>query len=149
MEIGINLDSDKRENKYDGLESISKEFENSLSNKSRSIYEQLLEDHELASKYKGKLKSFIKEGMKDVSRDYDENFKYIEYNSKSNNYYIYDFSQGNFKRTKTTLKELKKSNLSIGNIYSINKNNQLERDFAIEYQVKDDVNYALWNLEDW
>ena len=86
--------------------------------------------------------------MKDISRDYDENFKYIEYNSKSNNYYIYDFSQGNFKRTKTTLKELKKSNLSIGNIYSINKNNQLERDFAIEYQVKDDVNYALWNLED-
>ena len=149
MEISINLDSDKRKNKYDGLESISKEFENSLSNKSRSIYEQLLEDHELASKYKGKLKGFIKEGMKDVSRDYDENFKYIEYNSKSNNYYIYDFSQGNFKRTKTTLKELKKSNLSIGNIYSINKNNQLERDFAIEYQVKDDVNYALWNLEDW
>ena len=86
--------------------------------------------------------------MKDVLRDYNENFKYIEYSPKSNNYYIYDFSQGKFKRTKTTLKDLEKNNLSIGNIYSINKNNELERDFVREYLVKENVDYALLDLED-
>lgn len=148
MELENTLDSDERKNNDDLLANLAKEVENSILNKSRSIYDQLMDENELAPKYKEKLKGFIKEGMRDISRDYDEDFKYIEYNPKSNNYYIYDYSQGKFTRTKTTLKELKKNNLNIGNIYSINKNNELERDFAIEYQVKDDVDYALWDLED-
>ena len=148
MEIDITLNSNKIKNKDDGLENLAREVENSFLNKSRSIYDQIMEENELAPKHKKQLKEIIKEGMKDVSRDYNENFKYIEYSPKSNNYYIYDFSQGKFKRTKTTLKDLEKNNLSIGNIYSINKNNELERDFVREYQVKENVDYALLDLED-
>ena len=146
MDLDNTIDSGKGKKEESGTERFLRELENSI-NGNDSLYDQIMREQELAPKYKNTLKLFIKEAMKDVSIGYNENFKYIEHNPKTNKYYIYDYKQGKYKRTETTLDYLKKNNLNVGEIYT-DKKDKLERDVGIEYLIKDDVHYAIWDLED-
>ena len=101
------------------------------------LYNKLYSELELAKKYKSNLKSLIRKSMIQASYTYD--FYYVNYDKRTNTYYLEYFNQGHRDREKISKKRAKE--YGIGAIYT-----SFNHD---EYMHKDDstLNYIAYRVE--
>ena len=140
----------QKENKE--FTNFTKELEKSLDNKEQemakqvdtTIYDEVLNEIELAPKYKRKLKGIIKEGM--IEESYEGDFWYINHNKSSDTYTMEFYSEGKCKKNPITLQDIKKYKYKVGMTYFDVEGGILEED-AIKDSIKINVEDALLELE--
>ena len=152
MDRSLNIEFNKREENKEITEFI-KDLEKTLdSNKIEhskkaytTIYDEILNEIDIASKYKGKLKSIIKECMKNES--YEGNFWYINYDKSKNIFSMDLYSDGKCQKFPITIQDIKNYNYKVGMTYWALENGGMLEEDAIKDSIKIDVDSALADLE--
>lgn len=152
MDRTLNIEHNKRKENKEVTE-FMKELEKALnSNKIEhnkkavtTIYDEVLNEIDIASKYKGKLNSIIKECMKNES--YEGDFWYINYDKSKDIFSMDLYSDGKCKKFPITLQDIKDYNYKVGMTYWALDNGRMLEEDAIKDSIKIDVDSALADLE--
>lgn len=151
MDILLNQEINTRtKDKDNSINEFMKELQNSLDNPKnkitvdRSLYNEIYNDLELAPKYKNQLEEIIKDSMLEYS--YDTEFLYVNYDEKSNKYYV-DYYDGDVTKINVTKKELQDANHKVGAFYVPLDEDFLEEVDYVKDSIKESVKYKLEQLE--
>ena len=151
MDILLNQEINTRtKDKDNSINEFMKELQNSLDNPKnkitvdRSLYNEIYNDLELAPKYKNQLEEIIKDSMLEYS--YDTEFLYVNYDEKSNKYYV-DYYDGDVTKINVTKKELQDANYKVGAFYVPLDEDFLEEVDYVKDSIKESVKYKLEQLE--
>lgn len=151
MDILLNKEINTRtKDKDNSINEFMKELQNSLDNPKnkitvdRSLYNEIYNDLELAPKYKNQLEEIIKDSMLEYS--YDTEFLYVNYDEKSNKYYV-DYYDGDVTKINVTKKELQDANHKVGEFYVPLDEDFLEEVDYVKDSIKESVKYKLKQLE--
>ena len=151
MDILLNQEINTRtKDKDNSINEFMKELQNSLDNPKnkitvdRSLYNEIYNDLELAPKYKNQLEEIIKDSMLEYS--YDTEFLYVNYDEKSNKYYV-DYYDGDVTKINVTKKELQDANHKVGAFYVPLDEDFLEEVDYVKDSIKESVKYKLKQLE--
>lgn len=151
MDILLNQEINTRtKDKDNSINEFMKELQNSLDNPKnkitvdRSLYNEIYNDLELAPKYKNQLEEIIKDCMLEYS--YDTEFLYVNYDEKSNKYYV-DYYDGDVTKINVTKKELQDANYKVGAFYVPLDEDFLEEVDYVKDSIKESVKYKLEQLE--
>lgn len=152
MDRTLDIENNKRiENNK--VEKFMKELENSLKDKEltnskctyTTIYDELLNEVDLAKKYKGKLNSIIKECMKNES--YENDFWYINYDKSRNTFSMDLYSDGKYQKFPITIQDIQENKYKVGMTYWAFEDGRMLEEDAIKDSIKIDVDSALADLE--
>ena len=142
-------------NRIENIEAkeFMQELENTLSNNQRvnlkdgytTLYDEVLNEIDIALKYKGKLNSIIKECMKKES--YENDFWYIDYDKDKNTYYMDLYSDGECQNFPITIQDIQNYNYKVGMTYWAFEDGRMLEEDAIKDSIKIDVDSALADLE--
>ena len=151
MDILLNKEINTRtKDKDNSINEFMKELQNSLDNPKnkitvdRRLYNEIYNDLELAPKYKNQLEEIIKDSMLEYS--YDTEFLYVNYDEKSNKYYV-DYYDGDVTKINVTKKELQDANHKVGEFYVPLDEDFLEEVDYVKDSIKESVKYKLEQLE--
>ena len=151
MDILLNQEINKRPQDTDNsINEFMKQLLNSLDNPKnkitvdRRLYNEIYNDLELAPKYKNQLEEIIKDSMLEYS--YDTEFLYVNYDEKSNKYYV-DYYDGDVTKINVTKKELQDANHKVGAFYVPLDEDFLEEVDYVKDSIKESVKYKLEQLE--
>lgn len=151
MDILLNQEINLRTKDIDNnISEFMKELQNSLDNPTnkvtvdKSLYNEIYNDLELAPKYKNQLEGIIKESMLEYS--YDTEFLYVNYDEKSNKYYV-DYYDGDVTKINVTKKELQDAKHKVGSFYVPLDEDFLEEVDYVKDSIKESVKYKLEQLE--
>lgn len=151
MDILLNQEINTRtKDKDNSINEFMKELQNSLDNPKnkitvdRRLYNEIYNDLELAPKYKNQLEEIIKDSMLEYS--YDTEFLYVNYDEKSNKYYV-DYYDGDVTKINVTKKELQDANHKVGAFYVPLDEDFLEEVDYVKDSIKESVKYKLEQLE--
>ena len=148
MDLTINNEISKNHSTDNKVEGFMKELQNSLtkdSNRINNLYNEILQENPLASKYENQLSDIIKDCMDTLSYEYD--FLYFDYDKNEKSYFIDGYSEGNITRNKMSDKDLKGTNFEKGSFWEIyDENHVVEADELKDY-LKINVESKLETLE--
>lgn len=151
MDILLNQEINLRTKDIDNnISEFMNELQNSLDNPTnkvtvdKSLYNEIYNDLELAPKYKNQLEGIIKDSMLEYS--YDTEFLYVNYDEKSNKYYV-DYYDGDVTKINVTKKELQDANHKVGSFYVPLDEDFLEEVDYVKDSIKESVKYKLEQLE--
>ncbi len=152
MDILLNNEINTRtKDNSNGINEFMNELQNALENPKNNIsidknfYNEIYNDLELAPKYKGILENIIKDSM--IEYSYDTEFLYVNYDEKSNKYYV-DYYDGDVTRINVTKQELQEANHKIGAFYvPILDGDFLEEVDYVKDSIKKNVKSKLEDLE--
>ena len=151
MDILLNQEINTRtKDKDNSINEFMKELQNSLDNPKnkitvdRRLYNEIYNYLELAPKYKNQLEEIIKDSMLEYS--YDTEFLYVNYDEKSNKYYV-DYYDGDVTKINVTKKELQDANHKVGAFYVPLDEDFLEEVDYVKDYIKESVKYKLEQLE--
>lgn len=126
--MDLSLDNKVNTNtlKENEIEDFMQELQNSLTNdKTNNLYNEILKEMPLASKYESQLCEIIKDSMEELSYEYD--FLYFDYDKNKKNYYFDLYSEGEITREYLSKDDAKDIELKKGTFWHIwDENNILE-----------------------
>lgn len=118
-------------------------------NTNGNLFNEILQDVELASKYKSKLQSTINKCLKDMS--YERDFFYFDYDKRNQNYFLDYYSDGKKERINLTKKEIqnyKENNITFyGPIESENDYITMVEADSLKDWMKCEVGSALLDID--
>lgn len=135
------------------VKEFMQELENTLSNNQRvnlkdgytTLYDEVLNEIDIALKYKGKLNSIIKECMK--KEPYENDFWYIDYDKDKNTYSMDLYSDGECQKFPITIQDIQNYNYKVDMTYWAFEDGRMLEEDAIKDSIKIDVDSALADLE--
>lgn len=152
MDRTINIEQDNRK-ANDEVKTFIKELENALNSNNltnskeiyTTIYDEVLEEIDLAQKYESKLNSIIKECMKNES--YENDFWYINYDKSKNTFSMDLYSEGTCQKFPITYKDIQDYNYKIGMTYWAFDDDRMQEAEELKDSIKIDVDSELADLE--
>ena len=152
MDRTINIEQDNRK-ANDEVTIFMKELENVLNSNNltnskeiyTTIYDEILEEIDLAQKYESKLNSIIKECMKNES--YENDFWYINYDKSKNTFSMDLYSEGTCQKFPITYKDIQDYNYKIGMTYWAFDDDRMQEAEELKDSIKIDVDSKLADLE--
>lgn len=148
MDLTINNEISKNHTTDNKVEDFMKELQNSLTKDNtriNNLYNEILQENPLASKYENQLSDTIKDCMDTLSYEYD--FLYFDYDKNEKSYFIDGYSEGNITRNKMSDKDLEGTNFEKGSFWEIyDENHVVEADELKDY-LKINVESKLETLE--
>lgn len=152
MDRTINIEQDNRK-ANDEVTTFMKELENALNSNNltnskeiyTTIYDEVLEEIDLAQKYESKLNSIIKECMENES--YENDFWYINYDKSKNTFSMDLYSEGTCQKFPITYKDIQDYNYKIGMTYWAFDDDRMQEAEELKDSIKIDVDSELADLE--
>lgn len=152
MDRILDIENNKRNENVE-VNAFIKELENALNTNNltnskgvyTTLYDEVLNEINLATKYKGKLNSIIKECMKNES--YENDFWYINYDKSKNTFSMDLYSDGKCQKFPITMQDIKDYNYKVGMTYWAFEDGCMLEEDAIKDSIKIDVDSALADLE--
>lgn len=148
MDLTINNEISKNYSTDNKVEDFMKELQNSLTKDSvriNNLYNEIMQENPLASKYKNQLSDIIKDCMDTLSYEYD--FLYFDYDKNEKSYFIDGYSEGNITRNKMSNKDLKETNFEKGSFWEIYDENHVVEANELKDYLKINVESELETLE--
>ena len=115
MDLTINNEINKNTQTNNEIEDFMKQLQNTLTkdnSRINNLYNEILQEIPLASRYEHRLSDIIKECMDTLSYEYD--FLYFDYDKNEKSYFIDGYSEGNITRNKMSDKDLEGTNFQKG-----------------------------------
>lgn len=148
MDLAINNEISKNTLNNNEIEDFMKQLQNTLTkdnSRINNLYNEILQEIPLASKYEHQLGNIIKECMDTLSYEYD--FLYFDYDKNEKSYFIDGYSEGNITRNKMSDKDLEGTDFEKGTFWEIyDQNHVVEADELKDY-LKINVESELETLE--
>ena len=152
MDRIINIEQDNRK-ANDEVKEFMKELDSALNSSKLAdsknvyitIYDEVLQEINLAPKYDSKLNSIIKECMKNES--YENDFWYINYDKSKNTFSMDLYSEGTCQKFPITYKDIQDYNYKIGMTYWAFDDDRMQEAEELKDSIKIDVDSKLADLE--
>ena len=152
MDRTLNIETNKTNDKSEITEFMN-QLENALNSNNltnskeiyTTIYDEVLEEIDLAQKYESKLNSIIKECMKNES--YENDFWYINYDKSKDTYSMDLYSEGTCQNFPITYKDIQDYNYKIGMTYWAFDDDRMQEAEELKDSIKIDVDSELADLE--
>ncbi len=109
----------------------------------KSLYNEIYSTLDLAPKFKDKLENIIKKCILDYS--YDNEFFYLNFDEKSNKYYMDIYSEG-ITKVELTKKEIQDADYRVGAFYIPIPNANIREEECIKDAIKNRIEYELNEL---
>ncbi len=148
MDLTINNEISKNHSTDNKVEDFMKELQNSLTKDNtriNNLYNEILQENPLASKYENQLSDIIKDCMDTLSYEYD--FLYFDYDKNEKSYFIDGYSEGNITKNKMSNEDLKGTNFEKGSFWEIYDENHVVEANELKDYLKINVESELETLE--
>lgn len=148
--IDLHIDNEINQNNEtkDEIGEFVKQLQNTLTkdnSRINNIYNEILQEIPLASKFEHQLSDIIKECMDTLSYEYD--FLYFDYDKNEKSYFIDGYSEGNITRNKMSDKDLEGTNFQKGTFWEIYDANHVVEANELKDYLKINVESELETLE--
>lgn len=131
------------------VESFINELKNALemeNSRTPTLYNEMIKDFSLPSKYQNEVTTIISESMNNLS--YDENFLYFDYDKNEKTYYLDYYSEGDITRIKMTPEDIKDTHFKEGTFWAkYDEDNIVEATYLKDY-VKNNVEAEMESIVD-
>lgn len=148
MNLEINDEISKNISTNNEIKDFMKQLQNILTkdnSRINNLYNEILQEIPLASRYEHQLSDIIKEGLNTLSYEYD--FLYFDYDKNEKSYFIDGYSEGNIIRNKMSDKDLEGTNFEKGTFWEIyDEDHVVEADELKDY-LKINIESKLETLE--
>lgn len=148
MDLTINNEISKNNIVGNEVKNFMKELENSLTKDTTRIndlYNEILQENPLASKYESQLSDIIKDCMDTLSYEYD--FLYFDYDKNKKSYFLDYYSEGDIIKDELSKEDLEGTNFKNGTFWKIyDKENVIEADY-LKDNIKINVESELKMLD--